>query len=172
MRSCSSWRLIQCTVWFRLGTGIEPSLRRRETLEDAVGGGAGAATGTADECLEEVALVGADVTEDDGDLAMEEEDDDRDGDGPWGSFGDTFICVLRSRNHARTLKRFGKRDEGRWWVVVVVVVVAPVGRDEEFTWDEWMYLRRNGNGASFSNWLVMRSKRSFSPWTRIKAQGS
>ena len=68
----------------------------------------------------DVGGLGFDVTvfegtlvEEDGDLAIDDDDDDREGEGPCGSFGEIFICVLRSRNQARTLKRLGRSDEGR-----------------------------------------------------------
>jgi len=176
----------QCTVWFRFATGIEPILRRIETFGTAL---AVAAVDEEEEdegegwdvgwfCFDEVDFEGTFV-EEDGDLAIEEDEDDREGEGPCGSFGEIFIWVLRSRNQARTLKRFGKSDEGRWLLVVGPAAVAtavdagvPVGLDNEFTWDEWMYFKRNCNGASFSNWLVMRSNRSLSPWTRMNAHDS
>jgi hypothetical protein len=88
--------------------------------------------------------------------------------GACGSFGEIFTWVLRSRNQARTLNRFGNNEEGRWLLIDVVVGVLAGGR----IFDECVYLSRNGSGDNFSNWLVIRSNKSLSPCTSINAHDS
>jgi len=107
--------------------------------------------------------LGTGIFDDEGDLLTVDDGDDVD-DEVCGSFGEILTWVLRSRNQPRTLKRFGSRDEGRWFdVLVVVVVVVVVVRIDGITVDECVYFNRNDSGDSFSNWLVIRSNKSLSP---------
>ena len=156
-----------------MGTGIEPSLRRKETF----GGGGTIDDGFVD--TDEIDFDGG-IVDDAGDLfivAVDEEEEDDDDvvvvvgggiGGACGSFGEILTWVLRSRNQARTLNRFGINEEGRWLLIDDDVAVFGGGR----TVDEWVYLSRNGNGDNFSNWLVIRSNKSLSPCTSINAHDS